>query len=79
MEPDYLRFPWIGDLARMRSDLGFSPRWSAAQAVQRYVQGLRMQRYQPPTAAQPYAADQLELSLAQRRRAAQPRAGIDIS
>lgn len=79
LEPDYLRFPWVGDLTRMRSELDFAPQWDARQAVQRYVEGMRVQRYQPPAAAQPYAADQLDIALAQRAKAAQPRARIDIA
>jgi len=79
LEPDYLRFPWVGDLTRMHNELRFAPQWSATQAVQRYVEGLRVQRYQPPAEAQPYAADQLELALAQRAKATQPRARIDIT
>jgi UDP-glucose 4-epimerase len=79
LEPDYLRYPCIGDVARMRNELGFEPQWSAAQAVQRYVEGMRVRSYQQPAEAQPYAADQLELTLAQRSKAAQPRARIDIA
>jgi UDP-glucose 4-epimerase len=79
LEPDYLRYPWVGDVARMRSELGFTPQWRAAQAVQRYVEELRAQRYQRPAAQQPYAADQLDRTLAQRRQDAQPRARIDIA
>jgi UDP-glucose 4-epimerase len=79
LEPDYLRYPCIGELARMRSELGFEPQWNATQAVQRYVEGLRVRGYQRPAEAQPYAADQLELTLAQRGKAAQPRARIDIA
>lgn len=78
LEPDYLRYPWIGDLARMHADLGFAPQWSATEAVQRYAEGWRVQRYQQPVAAQPYAADQLDLALARRRPAAQPRTQIDV-
>jgi UDP-glucose 4-epimerase len=79
LEPDYLRYPCIGDVARMRSELDFAPQWNATQAVQRYVEGLRVQRYQPPAAAQPYAADQLNRDLDQRRQAAQSRGEIDIA
>lgn len=79
LEPDYLRFPWVGDLARMHNELGFAPQWSASQAVQRYVEGRRMQRYQPPAEAQPYAADQLDRVLAQRAKASPPRTEIDIA
>jgi UDP-glucose 4-epimerase len=79
LEPDHLRYPCIGDVARMRSDLGFEPQRSAVQAVQRYVEGMRVRGYQRPAGSQPYAADQLELTLAQRAKAAQPRARIDIA
>ena len=69
LEPDYLRYPWIGDLTRMRSELAFEPQWSAGEAVQRYVEGLRMRRYQRPASAQPYADDHLDQAIAQRRSA----------
>jgi UDP-glucose 4-epimerase len=79
LEPDYLRYPCIGDTARMHNELGFEPQWSATQAVQRYVEGMRMRAYQRPAVAQPYADDQLERALAQRAKVAQPRARIDIA
>jgi UDP-glucose 4-epimerase len=79
LEPDYLRYPWIADLTRMGGDLGFAPRWNAMQAVQRYLEGMRVQRYQPSASAQPYAADQLDSVIAQRRRPAQPRTGIEVA
>lgn len=78
LEPDYLRFPWIGDLVRMRSELGFSPQWSAGQAVDRYVEALRVQRYRPPAEAQPYAGDRLAAVLAERRSAARPDAQVEV-
>jgi UDP-glucose 4-epimerase len=77
LEPDYLRYPWIGDLSRMRDELGFTPQWSAVQAVQRYIEARRVQRYQPPAAAQPYAADQLDQAIAQRS-AGQGRVQVEV-
>ncbi|MBN1148100.1 MAG: hypothetical protein JXA78_12650 [Anaerolineales bacterium] len=31
IEPDYLRYPWVGDLACMCDELGFAPRYAAEQ------------------------------------------------
>lgn len=78
LEPDYLRYPWIGDLARLRDGLGFTPRWSASQAVQRYVEGVRVQRYQQPAASQPYASDQLDAVVARRAQGTPQRGGIEV-
>lgn len=71
LEPDYLRYPWIGDLTRMSAEFGFIPRWSAAQAVQRMAETLRMRKYQPAAAKQPFAADHLDDVLARRGAARQ--------
>ena len=34
---DYLRYPWVGDLAKMRHVLGFSPRYTAAEALREFA------------------------------------------
>lgn len=33
LEPDYLRYPWVADLGRMREELGFAPQYTAEEAV----------------------------------------------
>jgi UDP-glucose 4-epimerase len=33
IEWDYLRYPWLGDLAKMREEMGFLPRYEAAEAL----------------------------------------------
>ena len=33
LEWDYLRYPWLGDLAKMHEELGFTPRYDAAEAL----------------------------------------------
>lgn len=38
MEPDYLRYPWVADLHRMREELGFSPRYSAEDALREFAE-----------------------------------------
>lgn len=44
LEPDYLRYPWVGDLARMRDELGFAPRFSAEEALQAFAEAQRLGR-----------------------------------
>lgn len=78
LEPDYLRYPWIADLTRMQGEPGLAPQWNASQTVQRLVEGLRVQGYQPAAADQPYAADQLDRVLAQRRAAPAGRVQVDV-
>ena len=31
LDPDYIRYPWVGDLARMREELGFEPAYTAEE------------------------------------------------
>ena len=65
LEPDQLRYACIAECQRMRSVLGEMPQHSASQAVERYVQQMRIRRYQP--VADAAADDEL---LMQRLRAA---------
>ncbi|MFN2167455.1 MAG: NAD-dependent epimerase/dehydratase family protein [Anaerolineae bacterium] len=41
MEPDHLRYACTGELQRMASDLGLTPRYAATAAVERYAEFLR--------------------------------------
>ena len=38
LEPDYLRYPWVADLRRMREELGFSPRYYAEDALREFAE-----------------------------------------
>lgn len=67
-DPDYLRYPWTGSLARMRSELGFEPQLDARQAVERTVQAWRVQPFMNSAESQRFASDRLDDSLAQRRK-----------
>ncbi len=37
IEWDYLRYPWVADLGRMREELGFLPAYTAAEALREFV------------------------------------------
>ena len=45
IEPDYLRYPWVGDLARMRAELGLTPRYTADETLREFAAQLRLGRY----------------------------------
>ncbi|MCZ7575181.1 MAG: NAD-dependent epimerase/dehydratase family protein [Ardenticatenaceae bacterium] len=69
IEPDYLRYPWIGDLAKMRTSLGFSPRYTADEALREFAGQQRLRRYLPESATRLYDEERLRDTIARRRRA----------
>ncbi len=67
IEPDYLRYPWVGDLARMRDELGFAPRYTAAETLREFAARLRLGRYR--TGSISLAQDKVQMrELIERRR-----------
>jgi UDP-glucose 4-epimerase len=42
IELDYIRYPWVGDLTKMRDELGFAPRFTAEEAVREFAEHLRV-------------------------------------
>lgn len=68
MELDYLRFPWVGDLGRMRDDLEFVPKYTAEEALREFAGHLRMQSYlpQPPNLA--FDEERLHDTIERRKR-----------
>jgi UDP-glucose 4-epimerase len=45
IDPDYLRYPWVGDLRQMEEVLDFAPRFTAEEAVHEVAEQNRMRRY----------------------------------
>lgn len=68
LEPDYLRYPWTVSTERMRAELGFEPAWTARQALQRFVQALRVAPYTSSGEPRTYADDALAETIEDRRR-----------
>jgi UDP-glucose 4-epimerase len=69
IEPDYLRYPWVGDLTRMHKVLGFEPNYAAGEILREFAAQLRLGRYR--TGAESLDGDdqQLREVIEQRRRA----------
>ena len=67
IEPDYLRYPWVGDLTRMREELGFVPRYTADETLREFATRLRLGRYR--TGSISLAQDEVQMrELIERRR-----------
>lgn len=75
IEPDYLRYPWTGDLTRMREALQFVPRQTALEAVMAYVQARRIQPFQDFAERRTFAQDRLDEVVGQREEAWQVSTG----
>ena len=72
---DYIRFSWVGDLARMRSEFGFVPQYTAEEALREFAGEQRMRNYVPESAALAYDEERLRDTLERRRRAR----GLDVA
>jgi UDP-glucose 4-epimerase len=68
LDPDYLRYPWVGSLDRMRDELGFAPSYSAEEALREL--GAWRQSERPLSGAELLAQKEsrLRATLAYRQR-----------
>ena len=64
---NYLRYPWVGDLNKMRHVLNFTPRYTATEALREFAARKRLQRYEPAAAESANDEAHLRETLAQRR------------
>jgi UDP-glucose 4-epimerase len=67
-EPDYLRYPWVADLRRMREELDLVPRTSAEDALREFAE----QRHAAPFQVGPFSMardeEQLRSQIEQRQQ-----------
>jgi hypothetical protein len=69
IELDYIRYPWVADLAKMREELGFSPRYTAEEALREFAGQQRLRRYAPESSTLAYDEERLRDTIERRRRA----------
>jgi UDP-glucose 4-epimerase len=67
IEPDYLRYSWVGDLTRLRSGFGFALRYTAVEALRKFAAQQRLRPYLP--AALDEDQERLREVIESRRRA----------
>ena len=78
IELDYLRYSWVGDLACMRDELGFVPRYTAEEALREFAGEQRLRRYMPEAAALSYDEERLRDTIERRRRAKEAEAAQTV-
>jgi UDP-glucose 4-epimerase len=77
LELDYIRYRWVGDLARMRNKLNFEPTYTAEEALQEFASQRRKNRYMPEAITRAYDVDRLKGIIERRRGRAQERTDED--
>lgn len=68
IEPDYIRYTWVADTARMRDGLGFSPRYTADEALREFAGLQRLSRYLPESISLANDEKRLRDTIERRRR-----------
>lgn len=68
LELDYLRYPWVGDLEKMRGELGFAPRYTAEETLIEFAELHRAGRYQVGPARLARDEERLRDIIKQRRQ-----------
>ena len=69
IELDYLRYPWVGDLHRMRELLDFTPAYSAAAALREFTARRRLKKYTSDGFKSAQEEELLRDTIERRRRA----------
>jgi UDP-glucose 4-epimerase len=75
LDLDYLRYPCVADLARMRAVLAFTPQYTAVEALREFASQQRLRRYMPDSVTRAFEEERLRDTLERRRRAASARPG----
>lgn len=64
---EYLRYPCVGDLEKMRTELGFTPQYTAEETLREFAAQQRLHRYLPETVKREYDKDRLRDTIERRR------------
>jgi UDP-glucose 4-epimerase len=68
IELDYIRYQWVADLAKMREEFGFVPRYTADEALREFAGQQRLRRYMPDSMTLAYDEERLRDTIERRRR-----------
>lgn len=68
IELDYLRYPCVGDLHKMRQELEFVPHYTAEETLREFAAQQRIRQYLPESAALAYDEGRLRDTIERRRR-----------
>lgn len=68
IELDYIRYPWVGDLTRMREEFGFAPRYTAEETLREFADQRRGGTYLPDSPMTARDEERLRRTIEQRRK-----------
>jgi UDP-glucose 4-epimerase len=68
---DYLRYACVGDLEKMRTELQYTPQYTAEEALREFAGQQRLRRSMPEAAARAYDEERLRDTIERRRRTSQ--------
>jgi len=77
IELDYLRYPWVGDLGKMREDLDFTPAYTAVSALREFAARRRLAHYTSDGGKLAQDEELLRDTIERRRRARQKAAPVN--
>lgn len=69
LDLDYLRYPCVGDVRRMQSEMDFHPQYTAEEALREFAAEQRLRQFLPESAVRAYDEERLRDTLERRRRA----------
>ena len=69
LDLDYLRYPCVADLHKMRAELKFVPQYTADETAREFAAERRLSEYVPESAARAYDEERLRDTLDRRARA----------
>jgi UDP-glucose 4-epimerase len=67
LDPDYLRYPWVADLTKMRDELGFEPQRTAEETLCEFAERYRAGRHHLGPVSMARDEDRLRRVIEQRR------------
>ncbi len=76
IEPDFIRFPWVADLTRMREEMGFIPTYTAVEALREFAGQLRLKKFKPENPDLAFDEERLRDTLERRRRIREQHPGV---
>ncbi|MGE5223952.1 MAG: NAD-dependent epimerase/dehydratase family protein [Omnitrophica WOR_2 bacterium] len=73
---DYLRYTWVSDLSKMHDCMGFTPHYTAEEALREFAGFQRMRPYQTQSSELEHDEKRLKDTIERRRRLRQRQSGI---
>jgi UDP-glucose 4-epimerase len=69
IELDYLRYPCVADLTKMRTDFEFTPQYTGEEALREFASHQRIRQYLPEATARALEEERLRDTIERRKRA----------